>query len=229
MMNLFRVFCCISLLATLFVGGGAYAAGGYYGANLCGYPGFTCKEVKRGDTWYRLFPNRKDRELVKRLNRTNVALRYRSWILVPNNLSSLDYASLSPFEARYPTNGKRLMVVNLSKQAFVVYNERGDYVHWGPISAGKGWCSDVGPCNTVTGSFKIYRKQGAGCTSSKYPLPDGGAPMPYCMHFHRGFAIHGSTLPGYHASHGCVRLFNSDAKWLNRHFLKMGTSVIVQR
>ena len=197
------------------------------------------KAVKRGgkDMTYanrrardggRLFPNRKDRELVKRLNRTNVALRYRSWILVPTNLSSLDYSSLSPFLPSYPTNGQRLMLINLSKQAFVVYDERGHYVHWGPISGGKGWCHDVGSCNTVTGHFKIYRKQGAGCKSSKYPLPNGGAPMPYCMHFHRGFAIHGSTLPGYHASHGCVRVFNDDAKWLNHHFLTLGTKVVVQ-
>ena len=226
-MRLSILGCCL-LMATLFWGAAGHAAGGYYGQNLCGYPGFKCIEVGRGDTWSRLFPNRKDRELVKRLNRTNVALRYRSWILVPNNLRSLSYASLSPFNSRYDTNGKRMMVVNLSKQAFVVYDERGDYVHWGPISAGKGWCSDVGTCNTVTGKFKIYRKQGAGCKSSKYPLPDGGAPMPYCMHFHGGFAIHGSTLPGYHASHGCIRLFNDDAKWLNKHFMKMGTPVVVQ-
>ena len=226
-MRLSILGCCL-LMATLFFGAASYASGGYYGQKLCGYPGFKCIEVERGDTWSKLFPNRKDRELVKRLNRTNVSLRYRSWILVPNNLRSLSYASLSPFSSRYATNGQRMMVVNLSKQAFVVYDERGDYVHWGPISAGKGWCHDVGSCNTITGKFKIYRKQGAGCKSSKYPLPNGGAPMPYCMHFKGGFAIHGSTLPGYHASHGCIRLFNDDAKWLNQHFMKMGTPVVVQ-
>ncbi|MCX7124554.1 MAG: L,D-transpeptidase, partial [Gammaproteobacteria bacterium] len=43
------------------------------------------------------------------------------------------------------------------------------------------------------------------------------------------FALHGSTLPGYNASHGCVRLFFDDAKWLNQDFLNIGTRVTVSR
>ncbi len=51
--------------------------------------------------------------------------------------------------------------------------------------------------------------------------------MPYCMHFSGGYALHGSpTVPGYNASHGCVRLFTEDAKWLNQHFVDIGSTVI---
>jgi len=33
------------------------------------------------------------------------------------------------------------------------------------------------------------------------------------MFFHGGFALHGSpSVPGYNASHGCVRLFDDDAE-----------------
>jgi lipoprotein-anchoring transpeptidase ErfK/SrfK len=46
--------------------------------------------------------------------------------------------------------------------------------------------------------------------------------------------MHGSyTVPGYRASHGCVRMFNEDAQWLNKEFItlpgggKRGTRVIV--
>ena len=40
------------------------------------------------------------------------------------------------------------------------------------------------------------------------------------MFFHGGFALHGSyEVPGYHASHGCVRMFVNDAKWLNEEFV----------
>jgi N-acetylmuramoyl-L-alanine amidase len=35
------------------------------------------------------------------------------------------------------------------------------------------------------------------------------------MYFYRGWAIHGSaSVPAYPASHGCVRMSNSDADWL---------------
>ncbi len=203
----------------------------YYGSHLCGYPGFKCVKIKPGDTWARLFPKLREREMVKRLNRTNISLRYRSWIVVPKNLSKLDHLDLSPFPDKVESNGRRTLVVNLGLQAFGAYDTDGNLIHWGPISGGRDWCNDVGrPCNTATGQFKIIRKQGKECESSKFPIETmGGAPMPYCMHYYRGFALHGSTLPGYHASHGCVRLFFDDAKWLNQHFTRIGTKVIVTR
>lgn len=52
--------------------------------------------------------------------------------------------------------------------------------------------------------------------------------MPYCMFFKGGYAIHASDVPGYNASHGCVRVFYEDAEWLNREFADIGTSVIVR-
>jgi lipoprotein-anchoring transpeptidase ErfK/SrfK len=63
----------------------------------------------------------------------------------------------------------------------------------------------------------------------------GGAPMPYCMHFYRGYALHGSTtVPGYRASHGCIRMFIEDARWLNEEFIDLpysnqkGTKVVIE-
>ena len=136
---------------------------------------------------------------------------------------------LSPFPLHKDTRGHKLLLVNLSLQAFGAYDASGNLVHWGPVSGGKGYCPDVGRnCNTSTGNFKVFRKQGPECKSSKFPIEtNGGAPMPYCMHFNGGYALHGSTLPGYHDSHGCVRLFFDDAKWLNQNFLTIGTPVIV--
>ncbi len=203
----------------------------YYGQYLCGYSGFKCVKISRGDTWERLFPNSRDRELVKRLNRMNMPVKYRSWIVVPTNLRSINNLDLSPFPLHHQTNGRKLILVNLSKQAFGAYDTNGQLVHWGPVSGGKGYCPDIGiNCTTATGHFKIFRKQGEECVSSKFPIEtDGGAPMPYCMHFNGGFALHGSTLPGYNASHGCVRLFFEDAQWLNQDFAPIGTPVIITR
>lgn len=227
---------CISILSSaLFITGLSVSpsalAQRYYGAYLCKYAGFTCVKVRRGDTWERLFHNTRDREIVKRLNRTNMPLKYRSWIVVPTNLRNISNLDLSPFPMHRDTHGRRLVLVSLTQQAFGAYDSNGTLVHWGPVSGGKGYCPDLGTnCTTATGNFKIFRKQGEECVSSRFPIEThGGAPMPYCMHFHGGYALHGSTLPGYHDSHGCVRLFFDDAKWLNEHFAPIGTPVIVTR
>jgi hypothetical protein len=48
------------------------------------------------------------------------------------------------------------------------------------------------------------------------------------MFFKGGFAMHGSRgVPGYNASHGCVRMFVDDAQWLNKDFADVGTQVII--
>ena len=61
--------------------------------------------------------------------------------------------------------------------------------------------------------------------------------MPYCMYFHKGFALHGShDVPGRRASHGCIRMFTRDAMWLNHNFVELsnegnqhlGTKVVVK-
>ena len=209
----------------------AFAKKEKYGRHLCAYTNFDCITIKKGDTWTKLFPNKNEREIVKRLNRTNTPLSSHRWIVVPTNLTEVQHMDLSPFPQYIQGTGKRQIVVKLSLQAFGAYDTEGNLVHWGPISGGKGWCPDTGKaCRTATGDFKIIRKQGPGCKSSKFPIEtNGGAPMPYCMHFYRGFAMHAGTLPGYHASHGCVRLNRDDAKWLNRHFSKIGTQVIVSK
>ncbi len=203
----------------------------YYGGHLCAYDDFTCVKVKHGETWKKLFPDRREREIVKRLNRTNLPLYSRQWIVVPDNLSSLDYFDLSPFPEEIDASGEKIVLVNLNLHAFAAYDEAGSLVHWGPVSGGKGWCSNINQqCSTATGSFRVSRKRGPECISNTFPVnTGGGAPMPYCIYYYRGFALHGSTLPGYHASHGCVRLFHEDAEWLNKQFLSIGSRVIVTR
>ncbi len=101
----------------------------------------------------------------------------------------------------------------------------------GKGSGGASYCADVKrACRTPRGTFRIISKRGAGCRSSRYPRGRGGAPMPYCMFFHRLYAIHGSyNVPAKrHASHGCIRVVPSAAKWLNRNFLRIGDLVVIK-
>lgn len=115
--------------------------------------------------------------------------------------------------------------------AWAAYDANGNRVKTGRASGGKGFCADVGrPCRTVTGRFKVYSKRGPDCVSNKYPVGEGGAPMPNCMFFHGGYSIHGSyNVPDHNASHGCVRVLPSAAKWLDNNFMQIGTRVVVER
>lgn len=65
---------------------------------------------------------------------------------------------------------------------------------------------------------------------NKDPMPEGatflGAPMRYFLRFTGGYGMHAGYLPGYRASHGCVRMPASMA----RHFYEaaeIGTPVVV--
>lgn len=224
----------ITFFLTISFFSASYAAISFerYGLLLCSKPGFSCINVKRGETWYKLFPNKKQRDIVMRLNRINVALQHRRWLIIPKDFKNIDYLKLAPFPEQMNTHDKKLILVNLAKFAYAAYNKEGELIKWGPATGGKSWCNDLGrTCQSAAGTFHIYRIQDADCASSKYPVENnGGAPMPYCMHYYKGFAIHGSTLMGFqNRSRGCIRIFNSDAKWLNKHFVKKGTEVIVRR
>ncbi|MBS0288567.1 MAG: L,D-transpeptidase [Proteobacteria bacterium] len=121
---------------------------------------------------------------------------------------------------------KDLIEVNLSALTWKAYDAEGKMVRSGPVSGGKEYCSDLGrECRTIEGTFTIYHKGDENCKSSRFPLGKGGAPMPYCMYFHGGYALHGSNfVPNYNASHGCVRMSFEDAQWLNEDFVQVGST-----
>lgn len=215
----------IILVAVGLIGTTTWLSANHFGRKLCTRKDYSCIKVKRGDTWNTLFPDDRDQNIVKRANRTNARLHAGMKIAVPLNLHRIDLMDISPFPTRIDPPGQKLIIINMQHEAFAAYDEYGFLQHWGPISGGKGWCPDVRrACNTPRGTFKIYTKQGPGCFSTKYPIPNGGSPMPYCMFFKGGYAMHGGVLPGHHASHGCVRLFTEDAQWLNKNFVSTGRS-----
>lgn len=126
--------------------------------------------------------------------------------------------------------GRKTFIFDPRKLRWYAYNASGKLVKSGRASGGKHYCPDVRrACRTPVGSFSIHRKGSRYCKSSKYPLGRGGAPMPYCMFFHRGYAIHGSPdVPNHNASHGCIRVQPGSARWLHGNFITNGTKVIVR-
>ncbi len=121
--------------------------------------------------------------------------------------------------------GNRIQV-NLGNQTWKAYDDGCRLVNSGHVSGGKKYCPDIRrACRTPTGTYTVYSKGGSGCKSSRFPVGRGGAPMPYCMFFKGGYALHGSnSVPNYNASHGCVRMSPSDARWLNQNFVRVGST-----
>lgn len=199
------------------------------GANM------NCIMIHKGDTWDKLFPDPDQRDAVQRLNRTNMRLVPGTRIAVSDDIKISNRGrSFVPFNDNIGPQNKKTIIVDLKHLSWGAYDKSGQLLRWGPASGGRRYCSDLGrACRSPVGTFEIYRREGAGCISNKFPIGEGGAPMPYCMFFHGGFALHGSNdVPGFNASHGCVRLFKSDARWLNQDFIDMpgqgGTTVVVR-
>ncbi len=113
------------------------------------------------------------------------------------------------------------VIINLTEQA-VYLLEDGRVAFISPIASGKGgW-------ETPTGSFKVISKDlnhqsgNFGLVTDAYGrvvnpnaapgsyVPPGchymPAPMPYFMEFRKYVGMHAGYLPGYPASHGCVRM-----------------------
>lgn len=227
------IFLAILLLSCVSI---SYAA---FGSHLCKSPGYVCVRVHSGQSWESLFPDEHDRGIVMRVNRMNIQLWAGQVIAVPKNLSASDIMDFAPFPKQLSTAGEKLIVVDPSQQAWGAYDNSGTLLRWGPASSGSDYCKDLDePCRTKDGSFRVFSLGSSDCYSTKFPLPDGGAPMPYCMYFSDGQALHGepSGLPGYNASHGCVRLYVSDAEWMRYDFIEgpnasnkyRGTRVLVR-
>jgi hypothetical protein len=134
--------------------------------------------------------------------------------------------------------GEKVIIIDPNIHAFGAYDASGHLLRTGLVTAGNSYCRDIHRgCRTRSGSFRIYSLGGPGCRSHRYPLPHGGAPMPYCMFFNGNQGLHGSYEVVYgNISHGCVRMHVADARWLRYNFVEgpsgsngyRGTRVIVR-
>jgi lipoprotein-anchoring transpeptidase ErfK/SrfK len=87
------------------------------------------------------------------------------------------------------------VVVSIPLQRAYVFDD-GALVASSPVSTGKRGHE------TPAGTFRILQKK-VRHRSSKYD----NAPMPYMQRLtNYGIALHAGRLPGYPASHGCIRL-----------------------
>lgn len=133
------------------------------------------------------------------------------------------------FPKKIPPMGNRIFMFSPRYKAWAAYDASGSRVGSGKANGGAGYCADIGrACRTPRGLFRVHSKGTADCVSNKFPVGRGGAPMPFCMFFHGGYAIHGSPGIGdFNSSHGCIRVTNRAAAWLHENFINHGTRVLV--
>lgn len=135
------------------------------------------------------------------------------------------------------------IVVHLETQKAYLY-KNGTVVGISPVSTGReGYntpaghyavlAKDIDHRSSVYGTYyKDGRVIKAGVNVKKDPKPPGatyvGAPMFYYLQIAPAYGLHAGELPGYAASHGCIRL---PPAWAKRFYYasKVGTPVIITR
>lgn len=149
-----------------------------------------------------------------------------------NAYSRSHHHSYSGLASKISPPGEKVIIVDPNSHEWGAYSPDGTLLRSGTATAGSDYCRDLHRrCHTRSGTFRIYSLGSASCKSHKFPLPRGGAPMPYCMYFNGGQALHGSyghEVVAGNISHGCVRLHVDDARWIRFNFANIGTKVIVK-
>jgi hypothetical protein len=118
-------------------------------------------------------------------------------------------------QAQDAPNGPLQIIISIADQRISVYNN-------GRLIARSSVSTGIPGHPTPLGVFSVISKQ-RWHQSNLY----SAAPMPYMQRITwSGVALHAGVLPGYPASHGCIRLKNEFAIRL-WHLTKRGTRVII--
>jgi lipoprotein-anchoring transpeptidase ErfK/SrfK len=140
-----------------------------------------------------------------KLNRLDAKhLRAGVTLVIPERVDEL--TNFTPFPHRVETINEipKLILVSRRVQAFGAY-EYGRLVHWGPTSTGKK------ATPTPAGLYHTnWKSKATRSTVNK----DWLLPWYFNIDNKGGISFHQYDLPGYPASHGCVRLLADDAAWI---------------
>lgn len=146
------------------------------------------------------------KRIIFALNRIDAGrLRVGAKLVIPDTLVN-DLIKYSPFPENLEIFDSIPKTVLISQriQGFGLY-ENGKLIKWGPVSSGKR--STPTPNGLHYANFK---------SKLKISTVDEGWKMPYYFNFmnYYGVGIHEYSLPGYPASHACVRAYREDAQFI---------------
>jgi len=148
---------------------------------------------------------RKGRNLILTINRLDAKnLRRGDSLVLPDTIMPLVSYSPYPFVIEEARSVKKMIILSRLIQAFAAY-ENGVLIRWGPTSTGSK------SKQTPAGLFGLNWKK-----EKTISTIDSTWILPFYFNFENfeGAAFHQYEMPGYPASHACVRLLESDAKWI---------------
>lgn len=145
-------------------------------------------------------------KIIAASNRIDVGrIRIKTALVIPDTLLA-NFMEYSPFSATLtlPDSVNKFILINQRIQLFAAY-ENGKIVRFGPVSSGR----KAKP--TPNGLFYTNYK-----SKKKRSTVDGDWIMPWYFNISNkgGVAMHQYFLPGYPASHSCIRMYEEDAKWI---------------
>jgi hypothetical protein len=169
-------------------------------------------------------------DAVLKVNRRDLRhVREGDTLAVPDTLH--DWIGLSPFPAALTAaaDHSKLLLISLRVQAFAAYDS-GRLSRWGPTSTGRE--EQPTPAGLYHTNWKD--KERTSTFNDEWLLK-------WYVNLHNtlGISLHLYDLPGYPASHSCVRLLEDDAIWLyewaeswnlspdGRTVLRQGSPVVV--
>lgn len=148
----------------------------------------------------------KGAELILALNRIDRKnLKPRDSLVVPDTfVTNWKYYSPFPLKVEAAFQIPKLIVVSQRIQAFAAY-QLGNLLLWGPTSTGKE--------ETPTPNGLFHTNWKAEETTSTFD-DEWKLRWNFNLDNFEGVALHQYELPGYPASHSCVRLLEKDAEWI---------------
>ena len=158
-------------------------------------------ELRKFDSIY----TQSQKEIIAALNRLDLSrLTVGRNLVVPDTFYPL-LLTYAPFPARLPMSDSipQLILVSLRVQAFAMY-ENGTLIRWGPVSTGKQ--STPTPKGLYYCNYKSKKK--ISTVSDEWIMP-----WYFNIENFDGIGLHQFTLPGYPASHTCIRMYEEDAKF----------------
>jgi hypothetical protein len=143
--------------------------------------------------------------LVLKINRVDLKhVRQGEPLIIPDALS--DPLAVAPFprELQAAQEIPKLLLISRRVQAFGAY-EQGQLARWGPTSTGKK--ATPTPAGLYHTNWKS--KKTISTVNAAWVLP-----WYFNLANFEGISLHQYDLPGYPASHACVRLLEEDARWI---------------
>lgn len=140
------------------------------------------------------------------LNRTDGwRLKHLDTLIIPDTIGAgIDLYSPFPKTVDALLKVHKILIVSHRVQAFAVY-ENGDRIKWGPVSLG----TKLRPTPTGLFASNWKSKKTISTINSSWILE-----WYVNLANYEGIGMHQYALPGYPASHGCIRMYRDDANWL---------------